>query len=167
MNPLVQIEIRPAVKEDGEAVARMATELSAHEDQPPPEFDAEKFCRDGFGPNAAFFTLIAEREGRPVGYLISTVSYDIQFGQKIRNIVDLYVDPESRRMDVGRALVSEIARRAWEAGENNLIVTTFAENAEANAFYRAIGARLDKSNVYYWSARQMNELIAGKLVQGQ
>ncbi|MBM3534117.1 MAG: GNAT family N-acetyltransferase [Alphaproteobacteria bacterium] len=55
-------------------------------------------------------------------------------------LADLYVRPEARRSGAGRALVQAVAAEAKRRERSFLWWTSLAANAEAHAFYAAIGA---------------------------
>jgi hypothetical protein len=66
--------IRNATAADADAIGKLAREFQAYlralGDRTHFEFTAETYLRDGFGPNAAFSGLVAERNGEVIGYLL-------------------------------------------------------------------------------------------------
>jgi ribosomal protein S18 acetylase RimI-like enzyme len=103
-------------------------------------FGAEAFRRDGFGPDPAFAGLIAERNGKAVGYLLYHFGYDTERGMRIVHVIDLWVELFMRNAGIGRALMREVARIARERGAADLIWTVYGPNKAAAAFYERIGA---------------------------
>jgi hypothetical protein len=65
------LTVRPSRIEDAVAVGRMARAFADYlrglGDPTDFRFDEDAFRRDGFGPDPAFFGLIAEQGGVPVG----------------------------------------------------------------------------------------------------
>lgn len=142
---------------DFDAILSMAAALSAHEKMPPPELSHEKLHNVLFGPDAFVEGRIARLE-EAVGYALWNVGYDMQYGTKTLDIVDLFVKPEHRRRGIARSLMREMAAVAAERGYRFMTVKTFTQNHEANAFYPACGAKLDNCNVYYFTGKAMRAL---------
>ena len=72
--------------------------------------------------------LIAESEGKPIGYLSG-----VQLGRTL-GIEEVAVLPEFRRMGIGRALVGHALARAQGA-----VLSVSESNAAARALYRSLG----------------------------
>src|SRR5690606_30014736 len=107
--------VREARPEDAETVVAFCRALSAFEGLDPPALDEERFRADGFGPNAAFATLLAELDGDAAGYALHCPIYDTGEGVRGRYIADLFVAEWARRRGVGRALLHAVARSAARA----------------------------------------------------
>lgn len=145
--------IRPAVPSDGERVAEMAAALSAHEGEPPPPFDAEAFRRFGFGPMQRFEALVAEADAVPgrgtdlIGYALYADMFHVGIGTPGLHMIDLFVEPESRRTGVGRGLMAALARICREREGTWITWQCLPSNAEAMTFYNRIrGRRYDAAN---------------------
>lgn len=155
------VTIRAALPRDGDAVARMAAALSAHEGMPAPNVTADRFRGDGFGPEAAFAALVAERRGRAVGYALHYGGYDVQAGSRGRHVADLYVAPGQRGAGVGRALMAAVARAARAQNAGWLVLQVTRRNDPARGFYRAIGGRTDPDQTYVFDGAAFLALAAG------
>jgi GNAT superfamily N-acetyltransferase len=86
--------------------------------------------------------LIAEREGRPVGYAMVTVgagqaTWDL--GERILEVETLAVLPEERGAGVGHELIAEAERVARERGADALAVGLIHTNEGARRFYQREG----------------------------
>lgn len=90
MNP----EVRSAAEADAARVMELYREfteyLRALGDDPDARLTQELFRRHGFGPNAAFHTLVAECDRLVVGYLLYHFGYDAELATRTLCIVDLY-----------------------------------------------------------------------------
>jgi ribosomal protein S18 acetylase RimI-like enzyme len=133
--------IRPAEPEDAEAIARLGDGLNRHEGRPGGLLTAETIRRDGFGPEPAFEVLLAEWEGQAVGYALFHAAYEASYAARGIYLVDLYVDARARRRGIGRRLLARLAAEARARGLSYLWWASRPSNAEANAFYRKLGAR--------------------------
>ncbi|HET8726555.1 MAG TPA: GNAT family N-acetyltransferase [Alphaproteobacteria bacterium] len=155
------VKIRAARPADGDAVARMAAELSAHEGMPAPDFTADGFSAEGFGPDAAFATVIAERDGKPIGYALYYGGYDVQTGSRGRHVADLYVAFGHRGQGIGRALLAAVARAGKAQGAAWLVLQVNRHNEMGEAFYRALGGKEDRDRVYVFDGEVFLTLATG------
>lgn len=134
------IAVRPATVEDVPALALLVAALRAHQKDPIGHLNESALRRDGFGEDPEFSILIAERDRRPIGYALFTESYEPAFAARGLYLADLYVRPEARRSGAGRALVQAVAAEAGRRERSFVWWTSLAANAEAHAFYAALGA---------------------------
>ncbi len=86
--------------------------------------------------------LIAEREGRAVGYAMVTVgaapaTWDL--GERVVEVETLAVLPEERGAGVGHELIAEAERAARERGADALAVGLVHTNEGARRFYEREG----------------------------
>ena len=118
--------IRAAAPEDYPAFARLFPQL--HTDDPTPS-------EERFASALLATTLVAEREGKVVGYgfyeLLNSLCY-------VRNLV---TDPATRRAGVGRALLSRMIETGRSAGATRLCLNVKPDNAAAIALYESVGLR--------------------------
>ncbi len=134
------VVIRPATIEDAPALALLVAALRAHQNDPIGDLNEAAIRRDGFGEAPEFSILIAERDRRPIGYALFTTTYEPAFAAKGVYLADLYVRPEARRSGAGRALVQAVAAEARRHNRRFVWWTSLTTNAEAHAFYAALGA---------------------------
>lgn len=133
------VTVRSAVEEDAEVILGFVRDLAEFEKElHAVKATAEDFRRDGWGPDPVFQALIAEIGGQPVGFALTFRNYSTWEGRHGIFVEDLYVKPEARRYGVGRALLTEIARRAVAAGCRRVDLNVLHWNP-ARAFYSRIG----------------------------
>lgn len=137
------------------AVLEMAAALSAHEGMPPPDLTHDKLYEVLFGPDAFLHGRVARVDQRAIGYILWTIGYDMQDGTRTVHIIDLFVTETHRMQGVARSLMREATSYALKLGYLSVTVQTYRNNQEANAFYQACGAKLDKTNVYYLTPSAM------------
>jgi len=77
---------------------------------------------------------VAEADGRVIGFATWLGTGDVT------EIEDLFVDPDSMRRGVGRALVQDLVGLARQRGVRRVEVTG---NPHARAFYEAVGFTVD------------------------
>ncbi|MGH7019973.1 MAG: GNAT family N-acetyltransferase [Brevundimonas sp.] len=103
-------------------------------------------------PRAAI--LLAEREGRAVGFVSWTQVYGIWRGGDYLSLDDLFVDDDARGAGVGEALMRAFATEAAAEGLGaRWEVQT--DNHGARRFYARLGAVQEEKVVAYWSAEAM------------
>jgi len=140
-----KIRIRKAQPVDAQEIGAMAKDFANYlrslGDKTKFQFNAKKFLRDGFGQKRAFNCLVAEADGKLLGYLLYHGGYDTDKGIRIFYIADLYVLPEFRRQGVGRSLIKELEKISKKTGVKKLFWQVFAPNLTARKFYWHIGAR--------------------------
>lgn len=157
---MAEFRIRAAHPEDGEAVARLAAALSRHEEVPAPDFNAERFRSEGFGPDAAFAAIVAEQDGGVIGYAIHYGGYDVQTGTRGRHVADLFVEEAHRDKGVGRALVAAAARAGRAQGARWLLLQVRRDNDLGQGFYKALGGREDLDRTYIFDGIVFESLAA-------
>jgi GNAT superfamily N-acetyltransferase len=136
----MSLTIRPARADDADALAALVRELNAHQRDPTDRFDAAVARRDGFGDPRRFETLLAEADGRPVGYALFLPAYESAYALAGLYVADLYVAPSHRRQGIGRALLAALAAEARARGLGFLWWVSREWNREAHAFFRRVAA---------------------------
>ena len=141
----MHLKIRPALAEDAEAVGRLAQQFADYlrslGDTTDFNLTAQRYLQDGFGLRPAFAGLVAEMDGKVIGYLLYHFGYDSDAAARNLHIADLYVDSGTRRQGVGRALVSAAAQITREAGAQEMIWSVYNANKLAIRFYESLGAQ--------------------------
>jgi len=135
------LRIRKAAASDADTIfSFVAGLIEDHLPGQTPWTSAERIEADGFGPDPLFEALIAERDGRPVGFVSFFRGYAGWRGRPMGIVHALYVLPEERRTGAARALMAAVARVALERGW--IRVELFVEEERpAIRFYEAIGLR--------------------------
>ncbi len=143
----VPFRLRTARPDDGAAVAELCLALARHEGSDAATLSAAAFRQDCFGPSPAFSCLIAERDGRPVGYALHLGDYDTDLMCRSTYLADRYVDLTARRCGIGRALMAGVAHVTQASGGRTLHWNVLRPNDSARAFYRTVGREVTGSIV--------------------
>lgn len=133
--------IRAATAEDAPAIVALVHLLDAEEAKAGTTLTVADVLLNGFGPRPRFRVLLAEADGRTLGYALFSQSYDTEHAARGMYVNDLYVVPEARRRGIGRALMAAVARACLADGGRYLFWHALERNAAGRAFYRRIGAR--------------------------
>jgi GNAT superfamily N-acetyltransferase len=107
--------------------------------------DGRRLRRDGFGRRRHFEVVICERAKRAVGYAIYYFAYSSFTCSPVLFIEDIFVLPAERRKGAGKALMAALARVALRHKCKQMEWIVLDWNAPSIAFYRRLGARLDRS----------------------
>ena len=133
------VSVRPATAEDCEALHAMLVALAVYEREPDAvKVTPEGLRRDGFGPTPRFEAIVAEREGRPVGFALWTSNYSTWEGRAGLFLEDIFVAEEARKFGVGQALMARMARIARERGLGRIDLNVLTWNP-ARGFYERLG----------------------------
>jgi len=141
--------IRRAIPDDAAEVAAMVVEIAAHEDQSAHVHVDPAQWGDLLG-RPEVVVLLAERAGRPVGYVSAVRQLHLWTGGDVLNLDDLYVRPGQRDAGVGRQLMAALA--AFAAPDQLLIRWGMeVDNVDAQRFYRRLGATLRPKVLAAWA----------------
>jgi GNAT superfamily N-acetyltransferase len=145
------IAIRRATPCDTAAVAEMVREIAAHEDQSAHVHVDEARWR-ALLARPEVIVLLAERNGEPVGYVSAVRQLHLWTGGDVLNLDDLYVRSGHRDAGVGRRLMAALAA---VADPEQLLIRWGMEvdNADAQRFYRKLGATLRPKVLAAWPPR--------------
>jgi GNAT superfamily N-acetyltransferase len=136
------LHIRDATVDDVGLILGFIRELAEFEREPDAvtatEDDLRRF---GFGPERKFRSVIAEWEGRPVGFALFFNNFSTWNGKPGLYLEDLYVQPALRGKGVGKALLKHLARIAVAEGNPRYVWQVLDWNESAIRFYEGLGAR--------------------------
>lgn len=93
-----------------------------------------------FGPRPAAEVLIASLDGRDVGFALFFETYSTFLARKGIHLEDIFVIPDARGQQVGRALLTRLAAIAAERDCGRLEWQVLTWNTPAIGFYRRLGA---------------------------
>ncbi|MGQ0586965.1 MAG: GNAT family N-acetyltransferase [Gammaproteobacteria bacterium] len=94
-----------------------------------------------FGSKAAAEVLLAEAEGRAVGFALFFHNYSTFLAKPGIHLEDLFVEPAHRGRGLGKQLLQAIARLAVERGCGRFEWAVLDWNEPAIGFYQSLGAR--------------------------
>ena len=147
--------IREAVAADAAAILGFIRGLADFEHEPPEAVKTTEadIRAHGFGPNRHFETLIAERDGRPIGMALFFPHYSTWEGRPALYLEDLYVEPAHRGTGAGFALMRALAQIADKRNWTRLDLSVLDWNP-AREFYSAIGMKHESEWLLYRLERE-------------
>ncbi len=99
-----------------------------------------RLTRDALADPPRFRVLLAEAEGRIVGYAVYLWLYSTFLARPTLYVEDIFVLPEDRRNGAGHALMQELAREAVRQDCGRMEWHVLDWNRSAQEFYRRLGA---------------------------
>ena len=133
--------INPATALDVVVILAMIRELAEFEQLALELEVTEDSLREAlFGKDAVARALVARVNGEPAGYTVFYRTFSTFVGRPGLFLDDLYVRPAHRRLGIGRALLTQVARIGTELGGGRLEWIALRWNENALRFYRSLGA---------------------------
>ncbi|XP_033025920.1 diamine acetyltransferase 1-like [Lacerta agilis] len=140
--------IRPCGPKDMKDIMRLVKEIAGIYNVPLGllRTNVEELKKAGFGEQARYECLVAEvppeeksKEGHTIiGYTLYSYTYNIWRGKNIY-VDNLYVMPEFRGRQIGKALVEQTAEAAWRQGFSQLRMHVSSQKADVLSFMRRRG----------------------------
>ncbi len=137
------LSIRPAISGDETLILSFVRSLAEYENLiDEVEATEADLRRDLFAANPRIFADIAEWDGAPAGFALWFYNYSTFRGRHGLYLEDLFVDPEFRGQGIGKALLTNLARRCVAEGLGRFEWWVLDWNAPSIEFYRSQGAHL-------------------------
>lgn len=138
MSDAVVRALRP---DDVEAFIGLIEALADYEHLARPTAEArERLARDAVATAPRFAALLAELDGRPVGYAVFFETYSTFLALPTLYLEDLFVLPDARGRGVGSALFRACAAEAVRRACGRMEWQVLAWNDLALGFYQHLGA---------------------------
>ena len=142
--------IRPGRREDVEEATRLwmrsAEEHTEHDQiyatAPGAERVMRRFLAD-LTASSHTFLFVAESGGQTVGFISGELREGSpSFRQRTwASVDDVFVEPDSRNLGIGRALLQSVDAWAKERGANGISLQVAAANRRGRKFYEELGFR--------------------------
>jgi GNAT superfamily N-acetyltransferase len=114
-----------------------------------------------FGPQPVAGALLADCDGKPVGYSIYYFTFSSFVGRRGLWLEDVYVRPKFRSEGLGRRLIEAVARIGAERNCGRFEWTALNWNRKALDFYLGLGARtMDEWVLLRLNAGELRRLAA-------
>ena len=133
--------IREAVEADIPLILTLIRALAVYEKLEHKVVATEEVLRDSlFGAHPYAETLIAEDDGKPVGFALFFHNFSTFIGRPGIYLEDLFVNPEARGRGYGKALLARLAAIAKERNCGRLEWSVLDWNEPSINFYKGLGA---------------------------
>ncbi len=153
------ITLRSATRDDVPVIAELIRGLARFEKLEQEVVMTDKLLAAGlFGDRPYAEVVLAEDDGRPVGFALFFHNFSTFLGRPGIYLEDLFVLPEQRGQGIGRMLLAHLARLAVERGCGRLEWAVLDWNRDAIKFYERLGARPNSDWTVY---RLAGEALTG------
>jgi GNAT superfamily N-acetyltransferase len=144
------VKIRKAKKNDSKKIINLICELAKFEKLPPPDDNAKKrLINHGFGKNPLFSILVAETEGKLVGYAFYFFTYSSFLANKTLYLEDIFITKARRNKGIGQKFMFELIKIAKKNNCGRIELAVLVWNKNAIKFYEKLGARELNEWKYY------------------
>ena len=162
MSASPQIALRPATAADVPAILALIRGIAEYERLSHEVEATEPLLHEhGFGPRRVFEALLAERDGRAVGFALYFFTFSTFKGRPTLYLEDLFVRPEERRAGIGRQLLTRLAQIAVERDCGRMDWSVLDWNTPARDFYFQLGANAMDA----WTVFRMTPEAFGRLAR--
>ena len=154
------ISIRPATPNDVPTVAFLIRALSQYEKlEHEVTMTEDRLRATMFGPRPYAEALLAEDDGKPVGFALFFHNYSTFLAQPGLYLEDLYVPESHRGKGIGKSLLVQLAKIAVERNCGRLEWAVLDWNVDAIGFYEKLGAKPNSEwTVYRLTGDSLNGL---------
>ncbi len=160
---MINYTIRKAQKEDIPAMFGLVKELAEYEKAPQEVVTSEEqMAEDGFGIDSIFRAFVAENTdtNEILGMALYYTAYSTWKG-KIYFLDDIVVREQYRKYGIGRKLINEMIKEAYENNIPQIRWQVLDWNEPAIKFYESLGVFIDKEWYTCKMSRQnMQEYIS-------
>jgi len=154
------ISIRPATPNDVPTVAFLIRALSQYEKlEHEVTMTEDRLRATMFGARPYAEALLAEDDGKPVGFALFFHNYSTFLAQPGLYLEDLYVPESHRGKGIGKSLLVQLAKIAVERNCGRLEWAVLDWNVDAIGFYEKLGAKPNSEwTVYRLTGDSLNSL---------
>jgi len=157
------VSIRPATPNDVPTVALLIRALSQYEKlEHEVSMTEDKLRASLFGPRPYAEALLAEEDGKPVGFALFFHNYSTFLAQPGLYLEDLYVLESHRGKGIGKALLIQLAGIAVERNCGRMEWAVLDWNVDAIGFYEKLGAKPNSEWTVYRLAGDSLSRLAGQ-----
>ena len=136
------IALRPATRADVSTILGLIRGIAEYERLAHEVEATEPLLHEhGFGPRRVFEAILAERDGRAVGFALYFFTFSTFTGRPTLYLEDLFVVPEERRGGIGSQLLTRLAQIAVERDCGRMEWSVLDWNTPARDLYFKLGAR--------------------------
>jgi len=157
------MSIRFGERSDVAVIAALIRELARYEKlEQEVTMTEELLDKSLFGPRPYAETLLAEEEGKAVGFALFFHSFSTFLARPGIYLEDLFVVPEQRGRGIGRALLERLAQIAIERDCGRLEWAVLDWNRDAIGFYERLGAKPNSEWTVYRLTGESLRALAGQ-----
>ena len=155
------INIRNANINDSATILGFIKELAEYENMSNDVVATEELLKQNIFEKKLAEVIIAEFDNKPVGFALFFHNFSTFLGKGGIYLEDLYVQPAMRGKNIGKALLSSLAKLAVERDCGRLEWSCLNWNEPSIKFYKSQGAiPMNEWTVYRVTGNELNELAS-------
>ena len=156
------LALRPATRADVATILGLIRGIAEYERLSHEVEATEPLLREhGFGPRRVFEAVLAERDGRAVGFALYFFTFSTFTGRPTLYLEDLFVVPAERRGGIGSRLLARLAQIAVERDCGRMEWSVLDWNTPARDLYFKLGAK----SMDEWTVFRMTPEAFGRLAR--
>jgi GNAT superfamily N-acetyltransferase len=134
---------RLATLDDADPIAALLADYMAEQGLGHPGSTADQIRRDVLSGASGQRIILAEREGRIVGFVAWDRAYDLHWAARGVQVAGLYVEPGSRGHGVALAMLTAVCATGWAEGAVFLRGDSYDRASATGRFYERIAVGMD------------------------
>jgi GNAT superfamily N-acetyltransferase len=155
------INIRNANINDSATILGFIKELAEYENMSNDVVATEELLKQNIFEKKLAEVIIAEFDNKPVGFALFFHNFSTFLGKGGIYLEDLYVQPAMRGKNIGKTLLSSLAKLAVERDCGRLEWSCLNWNEPSIKFYKSQGAiPMDEWTVFRVTGNELNELAS-------
>ena len=155
------INIRNANINDSATILGFIKELAEYENMSNDVVATEELLKQNIYKKKLAEVIIAEFDNKPVGFALFFHNFSTFLGKGGIYLEDLYVQPAMRGKNIGKTLLSSLAKLAVERDCGRLEWSCLNWNEPSIKFYKSQGAiPMNEWTVYRVTGNELNELAS-------
>ena len=155
------INIRNANINDSATILGFIKELAEYENMSNDVVATEELLKQNIFEKKLAEVILAEFDNKPVGFALFFHNFSTFLGKGGIYLEDLYVQPAMRGKNIGKTLLSSLAKLAVERDCGRLEWSCLNWNEPSIKFYKSQGAiPMDEWTVYRVTGNKLNELAS-------
>lgn len=155
------INIRNANINDSATILGFIKELAEYENMSNDVVATEELLKQNIFEKKLAEVIIAEFDNKPVGFALFFHNFSTFLGKGGIYLEDLYVQPAMRGKNIGKTLLSSLAKLAVDRDCGRLEWSCLNWNEPSIKFYKSQGAiPMDEWTVYRVTGNELNELAS-------
>ena len=157
-----RIALRPATRADVPTILGLIRGIAEYERLSHEVEATEPLLHEhGFGRRRVFEAILAERDGRAVGFALYFFTFSTFKGRPTLYLEDLFVVPQERRGGIGSRLLARLAQIAVERECGRMEWSVLDWNTPARDLYFKLGAKAMEE----WTVFRMTPEAFGRLAR--
>ncbi|BCR36774.1 GNAT family N-acetyltransferase [Mariniplasma anaerobium] len=136
-----EFEIRKTTKDDASLILSYIKKIAAYEKLSDRVVATLKDIEHTIFEEKQAFVLIAEKNGKPIGFMLYFLTYSTFLGRANLYLEDIYIDLEYRHQGYGKLMFKALASLAVEKGYYRIDWMCLDWNTKSIDFYKSLGAK--------------------------